>query len=73
MPKRRRRHFTPEQKTDAVRLVRTVENLAKVARDLGLTETARRSWVQRSEIDEERGAEGALTSAEREELAAPAS
>lgn len=68
MPRRKRRHFTPEQKSDAVRLVRTVGNLARVARDLDLTETALRSWVQRAEIDEGRGPDGALTSAERDEL-----
>jgi transposase-like protein len=68
MPRRKRRHFTPEQKSDAVRLVRTAGNLARVARDLDLTETALRSWVQRAEIDEGRGPDGALTSAERDEL-----
>lgn len=68
MPRRKRRHFTPEQKSDAVRLVRTVGNLARVARDLDLTETALRIWVQRAEIDEGRGPDGALTSAERDEL-----
>ncbi len=68
MPRRKRRHFTPAQKFDAVRLVRTVGNLARVARDLDLTETALRSWGQRAEIDEGRGPDGALTSAERDEL-----
>ena len=68
MPKRKRRKFTPEQKADAVRLVREVGNLAKVARDLDLTETSLRSWVKQADIDEGCGAEGALTSEEREEL-----
>ena len=68
MPKRKRRSFTSEQKADAVRMVREVGNLAKVARDLDLTETALRNWVKQSDIDDGRGPEGALTSAERDEL-----
>ena len=69
MPRRKRRSFTPEQKADAVRMVREVGNLARVARDLDLTETALRSWVKQADIDEGRGPQGALTSEEREELA----
>jgi transposase len=68
MPQRKRRRFTPEQKADAVRMVREVGNLAKVARDLDLTETSLRSWVKQADIDEGRGPEGALTTEEREEL-----
>jgi transposase len=68
MPQRKRRRFTPEQKADAVRMVREVGNLAKVARDLDLTETSLRSWVKQADIDEGRGPDGALTSDEREEL-----
>ena len=68
MPKRKRRKFTPEQKADAVRLVREVGNLAKVARDLDLTETSLRNWVKQADIDEGRGPDGALTSEERQEL-----
>ena len=68
MPRRKRRQFTPEQKFDAVRLVRKVGNLSKVARDLDLTETALRSWFKQADIDEGHGPEGALTSEEREEL-----
>jgi transposase len=68
MPRRKRRKFTPEQKADAVRLVRLSGNLAKVARDLDLTETSLRSWVNQADIDDGRGPDGALTSEEREEL-----
>jgi len=68
MPQRKRRHFTPEQKADAVRMVRRVGNLSKVARELDLTQTALRSWVLRADIDAGKGPEGALTSGEREEL-----
>ncbi len=68
MPRRKRRSFTPEQKADAVSLVRETGNLAKVARDLDLTETALRSWVKQADVDDGKGSKGALTTAEREEL-----
>ena len=68
MAKRKRRKFSPEQKADAVRLVREVGSVPQVARDLDLTETALRHWVKQAEIDEGRGPEGALTSEEKEEL-----
>lgn len=68
MARRERRTYTREQKADAVRLVREVGNLARVARDLTLTESSLRNWVKQADIDEGRGPEGALTSEEREEL-----
>jgi transposase len=68
MPRRKRRKYTPEQKADAVRMVREVGNLAKVARDLDLTESSLRNWVKQAEVDQGRGLEGALTSEEKEEL-----
>jgi transposase len=49
-------------------MVREVENLAKVARDLDLTESSLRNWVSRADIDEGKGPDGALTTEEREEL-----
>ena len=68
MPKRQRRKYTAEQKADAVRMVREVGNLAQVARDLELTESSLRNWMQQADIDEGHGPDGALTSEEREEL-----
>ena len=68
MPRRKRRKYTPEQKADAVRMVRRVGNLAKVARDLDLTENSLRNWVKQADIDEGTGPGGALTTEEREEL-----
>lgn len=68
MPKKSRQTYTAEQKADAVRLVHQVKNLSKVARDLGLVENTLRRWVQQAESDEGLNPEGALTSAEREEL-----
>jgi len=49
-------------------MVREVGNLAKVARDLDLTETPLRNWVKQADIDEGKGPEGALTTEELAEL-----
>jgi len=68
MPRWKRRRFTAEEKADAVRLVREAGNLAKVARDLDLTETALRNWVKQADIDQGKGPDGALTSEELQEL-----
>jgi transposase-like protein len=69
MAKRKRRAFTTEFKAEAVRLVReSRKSVPTVARELDLTETALRSWVRQAEVDAGRGAPGALTSEEREEL-----
>ena len=69
--KRKRRHFTPEYKAEVVALMRkSGKTPGQVARDLELTETSVRAWLRQAEIDEGKGPEGALTTAEREELAA---
>ncbi len=71
MGKRKRRYFTPEYKAEVVRLAQTSGKTAgQLARELDLTETAVRSWIKQAEIDAGRGPSGALTTAEREELAA---
>jgi transposase len=66
--RRARRQFTEEFKAGAVRLVldegRTV---AAVARELDLTETAFRAWVEHARADRTAGKAG-VTTAEREEL-----
>src|SRR5215831_17370519 len=69
MAKRKRRAFTKEFKAQAVRIVReSGKAVGTVARELGLTETALRSWVRQADVDAGRGAPGALTTEEREEL-----
>ena len=69
MAKRKRRAFTKEFKAQAVRIVReSGKAVGTVARELDLTETALRSWVRQAEVDAGRGAPGALTTEEREEL-----
>src|SRR5262245_27211098 len=69
MAKRKRRAFTKEFKAQAVRIVReSGKAVGTVARELDLTETALRSWVRQAEVDAGRGAPGALTTEDREEL-----
>ena len=69
--KHKRRHFTPEYKSEVVGLFRKSGKTAgEVARDLGLTETSVRAWIRQAEIDEGKGSAGGLTTAEREEFAA---
>ncbi len=66
--KRTRRSFTEDYKTGAVRLVLDEgKTVAGVARDLGLTESSLRNWVEHARADRTKGKTG-LTSAEREEL-----
>lgn len=65
--KRKRRHFTPEFKAEAVRLCRVGDrSIRQVAEDLDLTETALRDWVKRAAP--ENGKLGALSEDERAEL-----
>lgn len=64
--RRRRRSFTQEYKAEVVELCRTSGHIARVARDLDLTETAVRRWVAQAETDA--GEREGLTTAEREEL-----
>lgn len=69
MTKRKRRAFTDEFKRDTVRLIREGgKGVGEVCRDLDLTESAVRAWLRQAEIDAGKGAPGALTTAEREEL-----
>src|SRR3954469_11293963 len=68
-PKRPRRSFTDEFKAGAVRLVLDEgKTVCGVARDLDLTASALRVWVERARADRSNGKTG-LTSEERVELA----
>jgi len=70
MTKRTRRTFTKEYKAEVVDLIaKSGKSVGAVSRELGLTETAVRRWVDQAEIDSGGGPTGALTTAEREELA----
>jgi transposase len=68
-PNRARRSFTDEFKASAVRLVIDEgKTVAQVARDLDLTVTAFRNWVEAARANESKVKASALPSAEREEL-----
>ena len=66
--RRPRREFDEEFKAGAVRLVLDEgKTVGRVARDLDLTESALRIWVERARADRTKGRTG-LTTEEREEL-----
>lgn len=68
--RRKRRQYTDEFKAGAVRLVLDEgKRVAEVARDLGLTPSSLRTWVERARADRTGGKTG-LTTDERAELAA---
>lgn len=68
-PRRTRRSFTEDFKASAVRLVLDEgKTVAVAARDLGLTESSLRYWVEHARADRTQGKTG-LTTSEREELA----
>ena len=67
--RRQRRRFDDDFKAQAVRLVLDEgKTVGAVARELDLTETALRDWVNRARADRTNGKTG-LTTTEREELA----
>lgn len=68
MSKRKRRKFTAEQKADAVRLIRQVGSVSRVAQDLDIGEGSLRLWLRQADTDEGHGPEGALTTDEKDEL-----
>jgi transposase len=66
---RKRRSFTKEFKAEVVQLCRAGDrSTSRVAKDLGLTETAVREWVRQAEVDGGTADKGELTSAEKQEL-----
>jgi transposase-like protein len=67
MARRERRKFSDEYKAEVVALVRSSgKSIGEISRDLDLTETAVREWVQRADVDG--GKRNGLTTSEREEL-----
>jgi transposase len=65
--RRQRRAFTPAFKAEVVGLCQKGDrSIAQVARDLDLTETGVRRWVDQAEVDE--GRRPGLTSEEQAEL-----
>ena len=66
--RRPRRQFTDEFKAQTVRLVlEEGQSVSAVARDLDLTASALRQWVEQARADQTHGKTG-LTTVEREEL-----
>ncbi|ADO75121.1 Transposase [Stigmatella aurantiaca DW4/3-1] len=69
MERRKRRQFTEEFKAEAVKLAReSGKSLPQVAKDLDLTESALRQWVQHAERSEAPAGPEPLSQSEREEL-----
>jgi transposase len=67
MARRERRKFTDEFKAEVVALVSSSgKSIGQISRDLDLTETAVREWVQRAQVDG--GTRDGLTAAAREEI-----
>ena len=67
MQRRERRKFSPEFKARTVELVVTSgKSIAEVCRELDLTESAVRRWVEKAQI--EQGHKDGVTQDEREEL-----
>jgi transposase len=63
--RRERRRFTAEFKAEAVRLVQVSGNtIPQVAKELDLTESALRNWVERARNEKQ----GGLSADERQEL-----
>jgi transposase len=70
MGKRARRKFTPEYKAEVVKMVSDGgKSIGELARDLGVTDSGIRAWVERAKVDAGSGPPGVLTTAERQELA----
>ncbi len=66
MTARARRQFTEEFKVEAVNLVRTSgKSVAQIAKDLDLTDSALRNWVERNSLH---GLGGELSGPDRQEL-----
>ncbi len=66
----KKRTFSAEYKAEVVRLCEQPgKSPHSVARDLGLTPSAVSGWVRQAKVDASGGGNGALTTAEREELA----
>ena len=70
MGKRKKRRFTPQQRAEAVKIVReSGKPVAVVARELDLTPSVLATWVKRAQTDEGGGPAGVLTTAEKAEMA----
>ncbi|MCY0989479.1 transposase [Nannocystis sp. ILAH1] len=69
MSKKKRRAFTPEQKAEAVKIVKNSgKSVTQVAQEMGLTVSALRNWVKQDETSRSPAPRESLTADERAEL-----
>lgn len=69
MSRKKRRRFTPEQKAQAVRIVReSGKSIRQVAEELDVPQSSLARWLQQANVDAVRDPNGPLTSEERAEL-----
>ena len=69
MGRRKKRKFSPEYKTEVVKLIQTSgKTIGQVAQELDLTESSVRQWKEQAEVDATRAPNGPLTSEERAEV-----
>ena len=65
-----RRTFPPEFRAEAIKLAKEPgQVISKLAKNLDVTPTTLRAWIKQADIDGGSGPAGALTTAERQELA----
>jgi transposase len=70
MGEKKRRRFSAEFKAEAVKLVlEEGRSQSAVARELDLPSSVLSNWIQQAKTDAGKGKPGALTTAERQELA----
>lgn len=69
MSKRKRRAYTAEQKTEAVKIaLASSKPITQVAKDLDLSVSVLRNWIKQAKVDQVADPNGPLTSEERAEL-----
>ena len=69
MARKKRRKFTPEQKAQAVRIVReSGKTLRQVAEEIDIPQSSLSRWVSQAKVDDRQDPLGPLTSEERTEL-----
>ena len=70
MSRRKRRSFTPEQRAQAVRIVKeSGKSIRQVAQELDVPASSLSRWVQQADVDARQDPGGPLTTEERAELA----
>ena len=70
MSRRKRRKFTPEQRAQAVRIVKeSGKSIRQVAEELDVPASSLSRWVMQAGVDARKDPDGPLTSEERAELA----